>query len=169
MPTVRWTTGQRLANISEVRSEPIVKRPLHIGESVSFGMRGSADRYLFGDDCHLAETDFRWAKRMVCRVAFNALFDGPVALVVRQQVMIERPWNELQLAVTLNGERLAIRRRIEQPDILKLIVQNSLKPPIWTNTLIFYSRLAIVSEIVGGSDTRAVGIGLKELHFDRDA
>ena len=166
LPAVRWAAGvQPTFSERERQSAPIVQRPLRLGEIIMFGQHGNADRFLFGNDCHFAESDFRWVKHLACRLAFNALFDSPAALVVHLQVMVERPWSDLQLEITLNGERLQIQRCSQFPDIIKAAVCSPLRPSIQPNYLIFYSKLTVVSEIIGGSDDRRIGVGLSKLRF----
>lgn len=169
LPIVHWPTIEKTVNVSrQSRSKAIVARPLYLDEVIAFGASGNADSYLFGDDCHVPEQNFRWTKRSVCRAAFNAMFKGPVDLMLRMQLMVQRPWDDLQLSVTLNGENLEVDRPADQSDTIRLVTGDLLRPTENMNILIVYSEPKIIGQINGGSDMRNVGIGLKALWFTRE-
>lgn len=169
LPIIHWpTTGRPVADRQQTIWNTISKRPLLIEEVITFGYLGNSDRFLFGDDCHSAEHDFRWTKSAVCRIAFNALFDGPAVLLLRLQLMVERPWEDLKLAITLNGKSLNAMKPPHESNLIRLSVGNLLMPSDRPNLLIIHSEPVIVSEIIGGADMRSVGVGLKELWFTRE-
>lgn len=169
LPIVRWPDlSAESAKTEATHRAPIVQRPLKLGQPITFWHSGNADHYLFGDDCHVAEASHRWMKHSACRIAFNPLFDGPVTLRLRHQVMAERPAKDLDFAATLNGRRLHVEDAAAGQELIEIPVPALSVPPTRTCILILYCTTAIVNDIVGGGDMRAIGLGLKELQFTRD-
>lgn len=169
LPIVRWLKQSTKPEKMETTSRgPIVQRLLRLGQPITFWHSGNADHYLFGDDCHIAEVSHRWMKRPVCRIAFNALFSGPTVLKLRHQVMVERPWNDLNFAVTLNGRSLHVGPDALGKELIEIPVPHLSVPPTKPCILILHCTTIIVNDLVGNGDMRSIGVGLKELQFTRN-
>lgn len=169
LPIVRWREHPiKLPEMEVTSRPPIVQRPLELGHRIDFSYSGNADQYLFGDDCHAAEISHRWMKRPVCRIAFNALFSGPVVLKLRHIVMAERSQKDLNFAVTLNGQSLDVGPGAVGKELIEIPIPHLSVPPTKPCILILHCATAVINDLVGNGDMRAIGLGLKELKFIND-
>ena len=165
-PESQQRTGAFSSMTPSSALDPVLQRPLRLGERISFGRDGNARRFLVHPGWHAEEEGHCWTAASAALLAFNPLFSGRVFLHVDFFVLQERAWDEMHLAIALNNRIVFDGSSHAATNRIVARLGETVRPPQDINILTFYVDPASPRELLGKGDPRLLGIAVKTLWFE---